>query len=84
MSNKGCAGSLAGMIVIVAIIISIFGGWVANIVKLTKCDFKAPYKSEIIRIISIPVFPAAVIVGWLELDDTPPTNSVSNVSTNSL
>lgn len=53
-----------------AIIVVIIGiGWIANIYKLTKCDFKEPYKSEVLRGVGIVVFPAGALFGYLKLKD---------------
>ena len=44
----------------------LFGtGWVKNIIKLSECDFEAPYKCEVMYSIGlIPTFGA--IIGWLD------------------
>lgn len=44
-------------------------GYVMNIYKLTKCDFDAPYKAEIIRGAGIPFFPLGVIAGYCTIKD---------------
>ena len=55
-----------GVAVLVAIVI--FTGWVMNIVKLSNCDFKAPYKAEVIHGVGvIPV--VGMITGWMDLGD---------------
>ena len=54
-------------VVIGAVVIT---GYVKNIVKLSNCDFKAPYKAEVIHAIGI-VPPVGCITGWLSIDDTP-------------
>ena len=39
-------------------------GWGKNLMKLTRCDFEAPYKAEIIHTVGIiPVVGA--ITGWM-------------------
>lgn len=43
-------------------------GYVKNIVKLTQCDFQAPYKAEIIRTAGL-LPPIGIVVGWLEIED---------------
>lgn len=43
--------------------------WGANIYKLTENDFERPYKSEIIRIIGIPVAPMGFILGFMTIGD---------------
>ena len=60
-----------GFIIVVFIILIIGAGvtgWIKNIVKLTRCDFEAPYKAEIIRVVGI-VPPVGAVVGWLNIDD---------------
>lgn len=54
------------MLLIVILISAIAIGWVKNIIKLTNCDFEAPYKAEIIYGIGIiPVVGA--ITGWIDV-----------------
>lgn len=65
IENKiGC--SLASILIIICLLFTI--GWILNIVKLTKLDFKAPYKAEVIRIIGITP-PVGGIVGYLKITD---------------
>lgn len=45
-------------------------GWIINLVKLTKLDFKQPYKAEVIRLVGITP-PVGGIIGWIHIDDTP-------------
>lgn len=40
-------------------------GWVMNIYKLTQCDFEAPYKAEVIRVVGI-IPPVGAIVGYMD------------------
>lgn len=44
-------------------------GWCINIVKFCSCDFKAPYKAEILRGVSIPVAPLGGIIGYMKIED---------------
>lgn len=46
-----------------------FGGWAANAIKFAKCDFQAPYKTEIIRAIGIPIAPLGAIIGVFKIGD---------------
>ncbi len=49
------------------IIVAVIGvGWVKNIIKLTDCDFEAPYKCEIIHAVGI-IPPVGAVTGWLDL-----------------
>jgi len=56
------------MIVMVLIIIIIFTGWVKNIIKLSNCDFEAPYKAEIIYGVGL-IPPVGAVTGWLDIGD---------------
>jgi Na+/glutamate symporter len=62
---------------ILIIILVVLVGWIMNLVKLCKCDFKAPYKTEIIRGIAIPVFPMGAVVGFISIGE----EEVKKVST---
>lgn len=59
-----------GLLAIVFITINILmiTGWVKNVIKLTDCDFNAPYKTEVIRVVGI-LPPVGGIVGWITLED---------------
>ena len=48
------------------LIIIIGTGWVKNIIKLTECDFEAPFKAEVIHAIGV-IPPVGMITGWLDL-----------------
>lgn len=41
--------------------------WPINLIKFISCDFKAPYKAEVIRGIGIPVVPVGILVAYLPL-----------------
>jgi hypothetical protein len=43
-------------------------GYVKNIIKLTQCDFEAPYKAEVIHTAGLLVPPVEMIVGWFNLN----------------
>lgn len=67
-------GKAIGAFVIVQIIVAILAlaGWVQCLVKFVNCDFKEPYKAEIIY--GIGTFTGAgAIIGWINIDDTPAT-----------
>ena len=53
-------------VVITAFTISIICavGYISNIVKLVNCDFKPPYKCEVVRLAGL-VPPVGAIVGWI-------------------
>lgn len=67
---KSLVGSLVGGILLVQIlIVSVIGiGWVKNVIKLTQCDFEAPYKKEAIHTAGL-IPPVGMITGWMNIDD---------------
>jgi len=48
------------------IVIVIGTGWVKNLIKLTECDFQAPYKAEVVHAVGI-IPPVGMVTGWLDL-----------------
>ena len=55
------------LIIVLALLIS----WVANIVKLTDCDFQAPFRCEVVH--GIGVIPAVSLVTvWFNSDKALP------------
>ena len=54
------------LIVIVVIVLVVGTGWVKNIIKLSDCDFKAPYKAEVIYAAGL-MPPVGAITGWLDI-----------------
>lgn len=50
------------------VIIPIAGGYIANVYKLFKTDFQAPYKEEILRGVGVVVPPVGVVTGYLNLE----------------
>ena len=63
-AHNGWIISLAAIFVVLVA----FAGYVSNIVKLAQCDFKAPYKAEVIRIVGI-FPPVGAIVGYINIKD---------------
>lgn len=45
-----------------------FVGYILNVVKFIRADFKAPYKVEIIRGISL-IPPIGAVTGWIKIED---------------
>ena len=41
-------------------------GWILNVIKFCKCDFKAPYKAEVIHAIGV-VTPICIVTGYIDL-----------------
>ena len=56
---------LIGSVIVIVLFIAGAVGWVKNIVKLTDCDFAAPYKCEIVHIAGL-VPPIGAFVGYME------------------
>jgi len=60
--------SIGGIILIIAVMILSIIGWVKNISKLIDCDFEAPYKTEVIRTVSlIPI--VGGVTGWMTIGE---------------
>lgn len=71
MKNSSTSINVIGLI----IIIFCFTGWVKNIIKLSECDFEPSYKSEVLRIIGIPVAPMGIVIGYMDLTDEKQINN---------
>lgn len=41
-------------------------GWIKNLIKLTECDFEAPYKAEVIHAVGL-IPPVGMVTGWLKV-----------------
>lgn len=54
------------LICYIALLLILGTGWVKNIIKLSECDFKEPYKAEVVHAIGI-IPPVGMIAGWLDL-----------------
>jgi hypothetical protein len=65
MKSSSTTINIIGLIIIIVC----FTGWLKNIIKLTNCDFEPSYKSEVLRIIGIPVAPMGIIIGYMDLTD---------------
>lgn len=67
MNNKGYTlFELVTALFLLFIVVGGGTGWIMNIYKLTNCDFEAPYKAEVIRVIGI-VPTIGAIVGYMDL-----------------
>lgn len=54
--------SVVLVLFILAFAACVAGCWIANFVKLTRCDFEAPYKGEAIHAVGlIPVLSLATV-----------------------
>lgn len=58
------------LVAVVFLVLFVGGGigWIKNAIDLVKCDFKAPYKAEIIRGIGL-VTPISAITGYMKIED---------------
>ena len=54
---------------IIAIYLIAVWGYIANIYKLTDCDFDKPYKAEVIRVVGIVVPPVGCVTGFIDIDE---------------
>ena len=61
-----------GWVVGVVIGVGFFVGfsWCWNILKLSQCDFKSPYKEEVMRVAGIPIAPMGIIMGWVNFEES--------------
>ena len=53
-------------VLIVAFVFVALVGWILNFVKFCRCDFKAPYKAEILHGMGV-VIPPLVVLGYLDV-----------------
>lgn len=63
MKDKGLGLAIIGFYILAV------WGYIANIYKLTDCDFDKPYKAEVIRVVGIVVPPVGCITGFMHIDD---------------
>ena len=56
---------ILGAIIITLLVLAGIG-WVKNIIKLSECDFEAPYKAEVLHTVGI-IPPVGAITGWLDV-----------------
>lgn len=47
------------------ILIIIGTGWIQNLIKLSECDFQAPYKCEIVHTVGL-IPPVGMVTGWID------------------
>jgi len=62
--NENSALKIITFAVVISVVCGV--GWVKNIIKLTECDFKEPYKAEIIHLAGI-IPPVGIITGWINV-----------------
>lgn len=63
MKDKGLGLAIIGFYILAV------WGYIANIYKLTDCDFDKPYKAEVIRVVGIVVPPVGCVTGFMHIDD---------------
>lgn len=68
--DKALALALTPFAILLIVGVLCLTGWVKNIVKLAHCDFKAPYKAEVVHAVGL-LPPVGVITGWINIDDEP-------------
>jgi hypothetical protein len=56
-----------GLTVIILFALLLLLSWPVNLVRFIQCDFKAPYKAEVIRGIGIPIVPVGIVAAYLPL-----------------
>ncbi len=54
------------LIIQLVVVVVVGTGWIKNIIKLSDCDFKAPYKAEVIHAVGI-IPPVGMITGWIDV-----------------
>lgn len=68
-------------IVMTLITIILFVGYIRGIVKFVQCDFKAPYKAEVIyRVGAITGLNA--IFGWINIEDSQEPEYLDSININ--
>lgn len=66
--KKNQRGVTVYELLVVIFVLYIVAAWVTNLVKLVNLDFEAPYKAEVIRVISIvPVI--SMVTGFMPIED---------------
>jgi hypothetical protein len=69
MKNRGSGKiELVMLLLLVGIMVTPIVGYFKNIVKLVNCDFEAPYKTEIVRGVSlVPLI--GMITGYMTIGE---------------
>lgn len=63
--NRQIGYGIVGFVVVVFLTLAATG-WVKNLIKLSNCDFEAPYKAEVIYAVGL-IPPVGMVTGWLDL-----------------
>jgi len=57
------------LLIIQIFVVALIGtGWVKDIIKLSHCDFEAPYNAEIIYGVGLVPL-VGMVTGWLDIED---------------
>ena len=63
-------GTIEKMIAVYLVVVLVgCVGYVMNIAKLCKCDFKPPYKAEAIRAAGVAFPPVGMFTGFIDIED---------------
>lgn len=55
------------VLIYICFVVAVIGSWITNVVKLTDCDFQAPYKCEVLH--GVGIFPpVALVTAWSGTD----------------
>lgn len=65
MTENEASQAAAGIITLI-VVVAVLIGWVKNVIKLSECDFEAPYKAEVIHGVGI-IPPVGMVTGWLNV-----------------
>lgn len=68
-------------IVMALIVLLLFIGYVRGIVKFVQCDFKAPYKAEVIYGVGA-ITGLNVIIGWINIEDSQEPEYLDSININ--
>ena len=69
MNKTKIGDNMKTILMVQLIVVLIIGtGWVKNLIKLSDCDFEAPYKAEIIHTAGL-LPPVGMVTGWMSFDD---------------
>ncbi len=66
LAEKGILGTIVGAVLLT---VAMFVGWGINVGKLVQCDFKAPYKAEVVRSVGVVIPMVGGIAGFMEIGD---------------
>lgn len=65
LKHKQKGNAALGLFFAALIVLSVCG-WVSNLIKLTDCDFEAPYKCEVVHTIGVFIVPIGVFTGYMD------------------